>query len=376
MESQAERSHPPGQSGRWVSTSCNGCFSGCAIQVYEEGGRIGGARGHPEVLSSRGKLCGKSLARIADLYDPNRVTRPLKRTNPEKGLGVDPRWEEISWEEALETVVRRLDAVRKDDPRKLVLATFDLCNMATTVAFAEAFGTPNYDFYNATYCGGGLHTTFFNTFGTINSEIDLEHCDHMILWGAQLGLGANNNPIRAIANMANARRRGAKLVVIDPILGHAAAKADEWVPIRPGTDGALALAMLNVLLNELGIYDEEFLQRRTNGTYLIGADGHYVRDPDSGRPLVWDARSEAPVPFDEAESGSAALEGSYRVGGGECQPAFALLKEHVRRYPPERATEITGVPVSTIRRISREHGEAARIVETGTPVISVARSGG
>jgi len=361
MRSQSARGE---ESGRWVSTSCNGCFSACAIQVYQEDGRICAAKGHPEVLSSRGKVCGKSLARIADLYDPNRVTTPLKRTNPEKGLGVDPKWQEISWEEALETVVERLDAVRRDDPRKLVLATFDLCNMGATIAFAEAFGTPNYDFYNATYCGGGLHTTFFNTFGTINSEADLEHCDHIILWGAQLGLGANNNPIRAIANMADARRRGVKLVVIDPILGHAAAKADEWVPIRPGTDGALALSMLNVLLNELGIYDEAFLRRRTNGTYLVGADGHYVRDTDSGRPLVWDARAEAPVPFDQAESGSAALEGSYRAGEGECRPALALLKEHVRRYPPERAAEITGVPASTIRRIAQEHGEAARIGAT------------
>ena len=101
MESQSARSHQPEQSGRWVSTSCNGCFSMCAIQVYEEDGKVCALKGHPEVLSSRGKVCGKSVARVADLYDPNRVTRPLKRTNPKKGLGVDPRWQEISWEEAL-----------------------------------------------------------------------------------------------------------------------------------------------------------------------------------------------------------------------------------------------------------------------------------
>ena len=349
---------------RWVHTSCNGCFNVCAIQVREKDGKVVGLEGHPEVLSSRGKVCGKALARIADLYDPNRVTAPLKRTNPRKGLGVDPQWQEISWEEALETVVEKLEAVRNDDPRKLVIGTFDLQNMAVSVAFAEAFGTPNFDFYNATYCGAGLHTVFFNTFGTINSEVDLEHCDHIILWGAQLGFGANNNPIRAIANMADARRRGARVVAIDPILSNAAAKADQWIPLRPGTDGALALALVNVLLNELGIFDAEFLRRRTNGTYLIEGEGHYLRDAESGRPLVWDSECGEAAPFDEVLPEHAALEGRFQVDGREVRTAFDLLKQHVTRYSPEHAARITDVPAATIRQLARDHGQAARIGAT------------
>ncbi|MBI5118286.1 molybdopterin-dependent oxidoreductase [Candidatus Poribacteria bacterium] len=348
----------------WIPTSCNGCFNVCAIKVHRKDGKVVGVKGDSSVLSSKGKVCGKSMARVADLYDPNRVTVPLKRTNPEKGIGVDPKWKEISWEEAMTTIVERLDKVRKDDPRKLVLANFDLCNMAVVSGFGEGFGTPNYDLYNATYCGSGLHTIFFLTLGTVNSEIDLERCNYMVLWGAQLGLGANNNCMRAIDNMAKARKRGARLVVIDPICGHAGAKADEWVPILPGTDGALALGMVNVLLNELGLYDAEFLKRKTNAPYLVRPDGRYARDPQSHEPLVWDPVEKKAKQYDAADVEDYALAGVYHLTDGACTPAFELLKQHVRKYSVEEVSRITTVPVDTIRRIAREFGEASQIGAT------------
>ena len=112
----------------WVPTTCYGCFPSCAIQVHRKDGKLVGSRGDPQVYSSYGKCCGKSLARVADLYHPNRVTKPLVRTNPEKGIGVDPKWKEISWEEAMDMVVERLEKLRKDDPRKLVMASMDMNN--------------------------------------------------------------------------------------------------------------------------------------------------------------------------------------------------------------------------------------------------------
>ena len=100
----------------WVSTTCYGCFPSCAIQVHRKDGKLVGSRGDPKVYSSLGKCCGKSLARIADLYHPNRVTKPLIRTNPEKGIDVDPKWKEISWEEAMDMVVHRLQKIRRGRP--------------------------------------------------------------------------------------------------------------------------------------------------------------------------------------------------------------------------------------------------------------------
>ncbi|MEW6262290.1 MAG: molybdopterin-dependent oxidoreductase [Thermodesulfobacteriota bacterium] len=354
----------PADKDGWFTTSCNACFNVCAIRVKVQDGRIVDVKGDHRVPSSKGKVCGKSQARIADLYNPKRITRPLKRTNPEKGLGVDPKWREISWDEALDLIVGRLKALMADDPRKLVVSTFDLCNFYIAQSFGVAFGTPNYEFYPVS-CGNGLHTTFFLTLGTINSEIDLEYCDYIMLWGSQLGHGVNNNPLEAIRHMADARRRGAKLVVVDPICGQAAAKADEWIPIRPGTDSALALGMVNVLLNDLGLYDREYLKRKTNAPYLVRADGRYVRDQETGQPLLWDSTSNRAGPYDSPDLSDPALEGVFQVNGEACRPAFDLLKEHVKKnYPLDRVQEITTVPRETIRRVAREFAEAARIGAT------------
>ncbi len=348
----------------WVSTTCYGCFPSCAIQVRRKDGKLVASRGDASTYSSLGKCCGKSVSRIADLYHPNRITRPLLRTNPEKGIGVDPKWKEIGWDEALDLVVEKLERLREDDPRKLVLASMDLNNHYFQLAFGKAFQTPNYHWYGATFCGGGLHTALMMTLGTVNSEPDVERCNYIVQWGSQFGLGANNNPMVGIRSLAEARKRGAKLVVVDPICSHAAAKADEWIPIIPGTDGALGLGVANVLVNDLGIYDREFLGRRTNGPYLIADDGQYVRDATSGKPLVWDTAAEQAKSFDDQTIGEYALEGSFEVDGKPCRPAFALLKEHLAKYDTARVSEITSVPEETIRRFAREFGEAARIGAT------------
>ncbi len=348
----------------WVPTTCYGCFPSCAIQVRQKDGKVIGSRGDPSVVSSLGKCCGKSLSRVADLYHPNRLKRPLVRTNPKKGIGVDPGWKEISWEEAADRVVEKLGKLLRDDPRKLVMGSMDMNNYFFQVAFCEAFGSPNSLWHGATFCGGGLHTVFFHTLGTINSEPDTPRCDYLVQWGSQYGLGANNNPIAGIREMAEARKRGAKLVVVDPICSHAAAKADEWIPIVPGSDGAMALAVANLLVNELGVYDEPFLKARTNAPYLIGEDGRYVRDPESGKPLMWDAAESGAKAFDDETMRDPALEGSYEAVGKACRPAFVLLKEHLKKYPVDKASRITQVPEETIRRFAREFGEAARIGAT------------
>ncbi len=348
----------------WITTSCNACFNVCAIRVRRKDGKIIDVKGDPDVESSRGKICGKSKSRIADIYNPDRVLRPLKRTNFEKGLGVDPKWVEISWDEAMDTVVKKLAEVKKHDPRELIVSTFDLCNIAISQSFGVAFGTPNYEFYPVS-CGNGLHTVFFLTLGNLNAEIDLERCNYIMLWGSQLGHGINNNPIEAIRNMADARRRGAKLVVVDPICGHAAAKADEWIPIRPGTDGALALGMINVMVNDLGICDEPYLKFKTNAPYLVDDSGHYVREDESGKPMIWDAGNEKAVAFDERNIKNPALKGTFCVGKTPCRPAFDVLMADIKmHYCLENVEKITTVPKETIARIAREFGAAARIGST------------
>ena len=127
----------------WVPTTCYGCFPSCGIQVKRKDGKVVASRGDPGAHSTLGKCCGKSVSRVADLYHPNRLTRPLLRTNPKKGIGVDPQWKEIGWEEAADIVVERLGKVLRDDPRKLVMGSMDMNNYFFQVGdiFKQGDGT-------------------------------------------------------------------------------------------------------------------------------------------------------------------------------------------------------------------------------------------
>ena len=272
----------------WVHTVCNMCYTNCGLIARKVNGTVVGVAGDPNCPHNWGKLCAKGNAGFITLYDPYRVRTPLKRTNPEKGIGVDPGWQEISWEEALDTVATELKKVREDDPRRLFFASFDLETSVRFIAtWAAGFGSTNHVMMPANYyCGAALHMMTYLTNASFHSEIDLDHCNYCLLIGNQKGFMASVNPNINTQKMADARRRGMKLVVVDPQGSNAAAKADEWLPIRPGTDGALALAMLNVLLNEVGIYDKHFLKEHTNGPYLVKPDGHYLRDELTGKPLV------------------------------------------------------------------------------------------
>ena len=296
------------------------------------------------------------------IYDPARPQRPLIRTNPQKGIGVDPKWREICWHEALDIVARDLAKVMAEDARKLVILRGvgepDWVGSCVD-AFAKSFGTPN-------FAGGPFFATHVDACylinGTMHVEIDVPRCRYLLLFGAQRGAAVNHDAMRAAKEIAEARRRGMKLVVVDPICSPIASKADEWIPIRPGTDGALALSMMHVLLNELGIFDRSFLQTQTNAPYLVGADGHYVRDQESRKPLVWDEVFGRPRRFDETDA--PALDGGFAVDGQSCEPAFTKLKQQLRHYAPESAAKITTVPPEQIRRLAREFGAAASIGST------------
>jgi len=345
----------------WIHSSCSMCLGDCGILVHRVDGVVVDLKGDPDCPVNRGKLCPKGLSGMMTLYDPSRLKTPLKRTNPEKGIGVDPGWVPISWDEAFDTMVSKLTKLRNEDPRKLVFSTFDTYTMREKMTpFAKAFGTPNTQ-WQGYYCGQYLHSSMFLTNGTFHCDFDQEYVNYLLLIGNQHGFMAGLNPNIGAQKMADARKRGLKVVVVDPVCNAAGSKANEWIPIRPGTDAAFVFSMINVLLNDLGIYDRPFLQRYTNGPYLVKPDGLYIRKDE--KPLVWDLEAGEAKPYD-AEVKEYAIEGSYTVDGVVCKPAFQLLKDHTKKYTPEMASEITTVPAATIRRVAEEFGTAARIGST------------
>ena len=345
----------------WIHSVCGMCLGDCGLLVHRVDGVVVDIKGDPDCPANLGKLCSKGYAGIMSLYDPSRLTTPLKRTNPEKGIGIDPGWVPISWDEAFAIMVEKLTKLRREDPRKLVFSTFDTYTMREKMTpFATAFGTPNTQ-WQGYYCGQYLHSSMYLTNGTFHCDFDQEYVNYVMLFGNQHGFMAGLNPNIATQKMAEGRKRGVKVVVVDPVCGTAASNADEWVPIRPGTDAALVFSMINVLLNDLEIYDRPFIKRYTNGPYLVKPDGCYLRQDN--KPLVWDREEGKAKPYD-AEVKDYAIEGSFTVDGVVCQPAFQLLKEHVRKYTPEMAAEITTVPAANIRRLAEEFGKAARIGST------------
>ncbi|MBI4200500.1 MAG: molybdopterin-dependent oxidoreductase [Chloroflexi bacterium] len=354
------------EASEWVHTACEMCYMGCGILARVENGVVVDLRGDPDNSQTKGRICAKGKAGIMNLYNPHRVTTPLRRTNPEKGIGVDPRWKEISWDEAMEEIAEHMRQIRQDDARKLTIQPWtpntDLSSWFA--AFRAAFGTPNIHSGHSPTCGKVVHPVEYLSGGGFHQQSDFHYAWYSIHVGSQMGVASRSSYVHQVGDLAQARERGMKLVVVDPVGGYAASKADEWVPIRPGTDGAFGLGMLHVLLNELKLYDAQYLKHRTNSPYLVGPSGKYVRDPSTDKPLLRDLRDGALKTYDDPSVADPALEGEFEAHGQKARPAFELLKSFVAQYPPERVEEITTIPPKTLRRVAREFGEAARIGST------------
>ena len=348
-----------------VRTMCNVCQAGCSgIIVHVKDNAILKVEGDPDCPPSNGRLCVKGYSAPFVPNNPNRILKPLKRTNPEKGIGIDPQWKEITWEEAFDEIVPRMKKVREENTLKMMLTSFDYPSYYHMIPWCIAAGAQY--FVGAAVLCGHYHNACYQYYLGFYREADYDHCNYLLLWGTQAGHLVDALPVPSAKKLADARARGARIVVIDPVATPAATLADEWVPIRPGTDGALALCFSNLMLNEYGLYDRDFIQSKTNGPYLVDPDEHYVRDEDTNKPMVWDESKKIALPFDQVEDRHMALEGEFTVDGVPCRPSFHLVKNHLKKFTPELVSRITTVPEGDIRRIAREFGEAARIGSTIT----------
>ncbi len=359
----------------WIPTNCRGCRENDPVRVHVVDGiavKVAGIPGEPKNM---GKACGRAQSIIEKPYNPYRVKAPMKRTNPERGLGVDPGWVEISWDEALNTVAERLKPILQDDPRQFMFcATFGTVSRGMV---GPTFGTPNAIGWGpGEFCGGGEHLGWLRTLSDSAMGIDYRYCNYTIIFGTNARGLAKATPSQ-VRPYLDAKERGMKVVVIDPSQAFEARQADEWIPIRPATDQAFVLAMVNAMVNELGLYDVEYMKLSTNGPYLIGPDGWYVRSKTDlyedetrketlGKPLIWDPTDETAKVFDDETIQDFALEGNYTVDGVQCQPAFQIFKDFLKPYTAEWAEPITTVPAKTIRRIAKEFGEASQIGATMT----------
>ena len=138
----------------WLPSSCSLCYGTCSIRAHRVDGVVVKIEGNPDSVVGKGRLCGKGVSGLMSHYDPHRLKKPLRRINPEKGIGIDPGWKEIPWDEALDEIAGRLRRIHEDDPRKLTIqrTTTVTSGRSPFQAFAAGFGTPN-----ISTAGGGLH---------------------------------------------------------------------------------------------------------------------------------------------------------------------------------------------------------------------------
>ncbi len=363
----------PLKKGNWVPTMCWLCVEGPdllrvrvvdGVAVSIEGNAT--LPGYDELTPNQGRICTKPFGLIQKVYNPYRLKNPVKRTNPQKGRGIDPGWVEVTWEEALDMVAERLKQIRATDSRKLIVNFPTVQNRMhsdfTLTAFFDAFG-PTQKLVGGGSCRCDVAEHMFGNVihGAFQCEPDLPLCNYLLWMGGNESAsgGAAQNVL-----YSDARSRGLKAVIVDPVFSLTASKAQEWLPIRPGTDTAFLLALIQVIINEMGVYDVQFLKEMTNSPYLVGPDGYFVRDKTTNKALMWDLVDQRARTFDDDGIKDVVLEGTYVVEGVECRPAFQLLKDHVRRFTPEWAKKITDIPAATIRRIAGEFIENAKIGST------------
>ncbi|MFN7635148.1 MAG: molybdopterin-dependent oxidoreductase, partial [Acetobacteraceae bacterium] len=268
------------------TTTCYMCACRCGIRVHLKGGEVRHIDGNPEHPVNRGVICGKGSSGAMTHRSAARLRAPLKRVGP-RGSG---EFVEITWDEALATATEWLSDVRRTDPKRLAFFTGRDQSQSLTGFWAAQFGTPNFaahgGFCSVNMAAAGLYTIggSFWEFG----EPDWANARYFLMFG--VAEDHDSNPIKL--GLSTLKARGAKIVSVNPVRTGYSAIADEWVGIRPGTDGLLIGALIREILLADRV-DGQFLAAYTNAPWLViedeggATDGLFARD-DEGRPLAQD----------------------------------------------------------------------------------------
>lgn len=296
-----------------IPSACWQCVSRCGILGFVENGRLKKIEGQPESLATRGRICARGQAGVNQVYDPDRLLHPLKRVG-DRGEG---KWQQVSWDEALDLLieggeiagraVKGLRALRDEGtPEKFLFHYGRVVGSDSTILFDHflpAYGTASVgDHHSICMAAGGIASIL--TGGSAGSA-NFEKASYILNFGCNL-LEASIPHVNSSQRWMDALNRGAKLITFDVRLSNTAARSTEWVPVKPGTDLAVILAMCHVMIAN-GVHDENAVEKYTNVT-------------------------------------------------------VEELEDHLEEYTPEWAERISGVPAAKIESIALEyaHAQSAR----------------
>ncbi len=272
-----------------IPTFCNGCGNRCSIFAFVKNGRLWKIEGNPEANGNLGVICPKGHAYLHDLYNPHRIKGPLKR------LG--DKFEPIPWEQAYQEISQKINLILMDSgPQSIFWVNYPQSNNAYALRLMHSLGSPHY-FTHGSTCYTARNAGWVTTVGELPCN-DLSNSRYIVIIGRNPAGGID---LAEVKKIVEAKEKGAKVVVVDPRHSETAIIADEWLPIKPGTDLALLLGMINVMVKE-ELYDREFVKQKTVG--------------------------------------------------------FQQLEDEIVNYPPEWAERVCEIPAKTIVRITREIADA------------------
>jgi sulfite dehydrogenase (quinone) subunit SoeA len=357
LQSRAERDAKAG-SHEVKSTTCYMCACRCGIRVHLEDGRIRYIEGNRTHPVNRGVICAKGAAGIMQQNSPARLTKPLLRVG-ERGRA---EFREIEWTEALRIAGEWLGKIRATDPKQLAFFTGRDQSQALTGYWAKQFGTANYAAHGG-ICSVNMAAAGFYTIGGSFWEFgepDWDRAEYFLLFG--VAEDHDSNPIKI--GLGKLKARGVKIVSINPVRTGYSAIADEWIAIRPGTDGLFVFALMHELLRADRI-DRDYLARYTNAGWLVvrdagsADDGLFARA--DGKPLVWDRERRVPVEASDPNAAPALIGEFTLADGRRAVPVFQLLVERYGspEFSPEAVSARCGVSAQKIRHIAAELADAA-----------------
>ena len=348
-------------------TTCYMCACRCGINVHMKEGKVAYIEGNRDHPVNKGVLCAKGSAGIMQVNAPSRLRSPLKRVG-ERGSG---EFEEISWDEALEIASSRLAKVRADDPSKLAFFTGRDQSQSFTSFWAQGFGTPNYAAHGG-FCSVNMAAAGIYTMGGAFWEFgqpDWDHTKMFMLFG--VAEDHDSNPIKM--GLGKLKKRGAKVVGVNPIRTGYNAIADEWVGITPGTDGLFITALIHELM-KAGKIDLHYLAQYTNAPVLLDSNpdsnsyGLFLRDQDD-KPLVIDRNTGQQAAFDK-KGIKPDLNGSIRLAGTSHTTVFHKMAETYMspEHDAANVAERCGITEDTIRRLAAELAHVAFEQEISLPI--------
>jgi anaerobic selenocysteine-containing dehydrogenase len=361
-----------------------GCHGGCGVLAHIKDGKLVKIEGNPDHPWNQGRLCARVLAMTQYAHHPDRLRQPLKRAG-ERGEG---KWEPISWEEAFDLIEKRMDAIRKAyGPESMLFNAGTGRDIYPWICMlAYAYGSPNVMFGltgNACY---GPRLAAVNTVQGDFAVFDAAQWfpdryddprymvpECMIIWGYNIHATCPDNLFGHW--IIDLMKRGTRLISVDPRLSWFGSRAKYRLPLRPGSDSALAMGFLNVIINE-DLYDHEFVEKWTNSPHLIREDtGRLLRESDIDEQgstasfVVWDRKARQAVVWDTAtvdyrsKNTSPMLTGQCRLtlaDGREvaCHTVWDAFCREVDRYPLDQVEKITGVRAEDIAAAARFYAKS------------------